>query len=111
MTERLSRGQELARWGAVRVRYPWPADRVGAYNRVYRGAELQLALRLRLRPARPNAAQLNGCWIDAGYSLDAPESFPAGACRGEEMEEFMDGVEDDHWIGRALPMQVEVARE
>jgi hypothetical protein len=40
-------------------------------------------------------------WDDAGYSLDAPETFPAGGCENVDVEE----------IGSAMPAQLTIQRE
>ncbi len=100
----LSRGMELALWGAVRVRYGHPADRIGATRRLSLGFFLRLALSERLR-TRPTRALGQAMWIDAGYCIDAPDVMPAGACRGEAVEDVLG--EDPV----AMPFQIEVRRD
>ena len=34
-------------------------------------------------------------WIDAGYQLDAPDTMPAGGCRGYTLPDFADLYPDD----------------
>lgn len=89
---KLSRGQELARRGSVRVRYLLPASRVGS-DRLVRGAMLRFWLHHKLGGRIPKALGVQ-CWIDGDGPLDAPDVMPAGGCYSYEFEEDEKGEGD-----------------
>jgi len=100
-TSGLTRGQELARWGSVRVRYHGPMPMYLSSHSdsgTGLGAIMLLHLFQRLKcglwgKGTPPKALCEAAWIDAGYALDAPEEMPAGGVRAAQFAEDLEGAE------------------